>query len=290
LPYIVAPTRLTFPRESHTVLAMRRFGLTLIELILVIGIIAVVFALLAPSLQRARLQAKAVVCMSNIRQLNTAFSAYVAVNGKFPYGFDNTLGGRPPGGYAGNNEPGGDRAGWWWFNCLKDVYKNNMGGKTVLQCPSKQIQNSKLKNNILCGNYGANLSICRMSDGNAPPDERGQPKLGSEVSRPAQTLLIVDSGYAIISWRHAADSFTATLGSTNIEDTAYVPGLSINRQRQLRPEQKIDALYGRHPQMTVNVGFADGHVARTKADDLLVKKASDGHYENRSPLWTPDSK
>ena len=33
--------------------------------------------------------------------------------------------------------------------------------------------------------------------------------------------------------------------------------------------------------MTVNVGFADGHVARIKAEDLLVKKASDGHYENQ---------
>jgi prepilin-type processing-associated H-X9-DG protein len=42
--------------------------------------------------------------------------------------------------------------------------------------------------------------------------------------------------------------------------------------------------------MMVNVGFADGHVARTKAEDLLVKKIPDGHYENRFPLWTPDTK
>jgi len=288
LPHIVTLVRLTFPCESHTVLAMRRFGLTLTELIIVIGIIGILFALLAPSLQRSRLQAKTVVCVSNIRQLNTAFSAYVTDGGKFPYGFDDTLWGSPPGGYAGNVAY--DRSGWWWFNCLKDIYKKNMGPKTVLQCPSKQIKYPKFKDDILCGNYGVNLSICRMSDGDADPNEIGQPRLGSEVSRPAQTLLIVDSGYAIISWRHVADSFTATLGSTNIEDTAYVPGLSINRQRQLRPEQKIDAVYGRHPQMTVNVGFADGHVARMKAEDLLVKKTSDGHYENKFPLWTPDAK
>jgi len=283
--------RLTFPRENHTLSGMRRFGLTLTELILVIGIIAVLFALLAPSLQRSRLQAKAVVCMSNIRQLNTAFSAYAADSGKFPYGFDNTPVGPPAGGYAGNNQPGGDRTGWWWFNYLKDIYKKNMGAKAVLQCPSKQIQNPKLKNNILRGNYGVNLSICRMSVGDINQNEFiGQPRWSSEVLRPAQTLLIVDSGYAIISWQHAADSFTAALGSGSLENTAYIPGLSINRQRQLLSEQKIDAVYGRHPQMMVNVGFADGHVARTKADDLLVKKASDGHYENRSPLWTPDSK
>jgi prepilin-type processing-associated H-X9-DG protein len=165
-----------------------------------------------------------------------------------------------------------------------------MGGKTVLQCPSKQIQQPKLKDDILCGNYGVNLSICRMSTGSVDQNEFvGKPRWCSEVFRPAQTLLIVDSGYAIISWWHAADVPPATLGNTNIEDTAYVPGLSINRQRQLKPGQEIDAFYGRHPQMTVNVGFSDGHIARIKAEDLLVKKAN-GHYENRSPLWTPDSK
>jgi prepilin-type processing-associated H-X9-DG protein len=73
-------------------------------------------------------------------------------------------------------------------------------------------------------------------------------------------------------------------------DTAYIPGLSINRQRQLWAGQETDAYYGRHPQMKVNAGFADGHVARTKAEDLLVKKIGDGLYENRSPLWVPDAK
>jgi prepilin-type processing-associated H-X9-DG protein len=288
LSYIVALTRLTFPRESHTVLAMRRFGLTLVELILVIGIIAVLFALLAPSLQRSRLQAKAAVCMSNIRQLNSFFSMYVNDSGKFPNGFDNTPAGTPVGGYAGYIQY--DRTGWWWFNYLGEFYKKSLVGKTVLQCPSKQIKKPKLKDDILCGNYGVNLSICRMSTGNADQNFVGKPRACSEVLHPAQTLLIVDSGYAIISWWHAADVPPVTLGNAQIEDTAYVPGLSINRQRQFMQGQEIDAFYGRHPQITVNVGFVDGHVARTKAEDLLVKKTAVGHYENRSPLWMPGSK
>jgi prepilin-type processing-associated H-X9-DG protein len=270
---------------------MRRFGLTLTELVLVIGIIAVLFALLVPSLQRSRLQAKAAVCMSNIRQLNTVFSAYVTDSGKFPYGFDDTLVRPPTGGYAGYIQY--DRMGWWWFNYLENIYKKNMTGKTVLQCPSKQIQQPGLKDDILCGNYGVNLSICKMSQGNKDQKKAGfagEPLDVTQITHPSQTLLLVDSGYAIISWWHAADFPPATLGSAQIEDTAYVPGLSINRQRQLRPEQTIDAFYGRHPQMTVNVGFADGHVSRTKAEDLLVKKTSDSYYENRLPLWTPDSK
>jgi prepilin-type processing-associated H-X9-DG protein len=252
---------------------MRRFGLTLIELLLIIGIIAVLFALLVPSLQRSRLQAKTAVCMSNIRQLSTALSVYVTDTDKFPYGFYNLPPPNPPssppaGGYAGNSSY--DRTGWWWFNYLKDIYKKNMAGKTVLQCPSKQLQQTALKNDILCGNYGVNLSICRMSMGNADQNFVGKPRCFSDIFRPAQTLLIVDSGYAIISWWHAADVPPVTFGNAQIEDTAYIPGLSINCQRQLLPEQMIDALYGRHPQMTVNVGFVDGHAARTKAEDLLV--------------------
>jgi len=47
-----------------------------------------------------------------------------------------------------------------------------------------------------------------------------------------------------------------------------------------------DAIYGRHPNKTVNVGFADGHVSRTKANDLFVEKTNDG-YTNKSPLWVP---
>jgi prepilin-type processing-associated H-X9-DG protein len=227
--------------------------------------------------------------MSNIRQLNSSFSMYVSDNAAFPYGVDSSLLTFPPGGSVGNLAF--DISGWWWFNYLKDVYKKNMSSKTVLQCPSRQMQQSKLKTDILAGNYGVNLSICRMSTGNPDQNEFvGKPRCFSEISRPAQTLLIVDSGYAIIGWHHATDVPPVTLDSSRIENTAYIPGLSINRQRQLWPEQIIDAVYGRHPQLTVNVGFADGHVARTKAEDLLVKKTADGHYQNQYPLWTPNSK
>jgi prepilin-type N-terminal cleavage/methylation domain-containing protein/prepilin-type processing-associated H-X9-DG protein len=51
-------------------------GFTLIELLLVIAILALLLAILLPSLQRARQQAKAVVCRSNIKQWSTAIVTY----------------------------------------------------------------------------------------------------------------------------------------------------------------------------------------------------------------------
>ncbi len=60
-------------------------GFTLIELLVVIAIIAVLMAILMPSLQRVRKQARGVVCQANLKQWGVIFAMYTDDNnGNFP--------------------------------------------------------------------------------------------------------------------------------------------------------------------------------------------------------------
>jgi prepilin-type processing-associated H-X9-DG protein/prepilin-type N-terminal cleavage/methylation domain-containing protein len=262
---------------------MKRFAFTLVELLVVLVIIVMLMAVLLPALRHSRQEAEAAICGSNISQLLRGLFSYETENQVLPYGLNSSLTDIPPGGYPGFSPP--DEPGWWWFNFIEGFYEKSRGKDTVICCPSKRLSDPKFKMDVICGNYGINHSICKSFD-DKNEEFKGAPLRGSNIPRPGETLLIVDSGYALISWRHATDNPPVPLGISPIKDTSYVPGLWINKNRNLWPWQKYDAINGRHPKKTVNVGFADGHLSRTKADDLFVEKIGSG-YKNKSPLWVP---
>ena len=93
-----------------------RKGFTLIELLVVIAIIAILAAILFPVFLSAKKRAMDVKCMSNLRQIGTAFRSYNSDwNGRF----------MPAAGYGGGN---------WSLRSFVAVLRNYVKNKDVFVC------------------------------------------------------------------------------------------------------------------------------------------------------------
>ncbi len=219
-------------------------GFTLVELLVVIGIIAVLIALLLPSLLRAREQAKQVSCLSNMRQLDMAFIMYVDQNkGRYP----------APGVGALPDD-------WIYWQAGRDPNQGAlvpyMGGIFIpdsYKCPSDNFGLHAL-NNAYQYSYSVNEKICNWFNRQNVPRI---PAINlSQIYHPSQKILIIDES------------------SETIDDACWAPqnyaldghNLLSNRHDRSQ-ENSSDPNAGRG-----NVAFVDGHCEFISRKDSISPK------------------
>ncbi|HEX8916434.1 MAG TPA: type II secretion system protein [Humisphaera sp.] len=149
---------------------------TLVELVIVIGVIALLAGIVLPSVGRARELAKQVGCMSNLRQLGVAFNGYATSGvGTFPFHAD--VGGQY-------------REDWIHWQAGRDLKQSAVArylastSPDTFRCPSDDVM---VRPRVLTEPYRYSYTFNYLFAGNGPI----RPTLAA-VKRPADKLLVVD--------------------------------------------------------------------------------------------------
>jgi prepilin-type N-terminal cleavage/methylation domain-containing protein/prepilin-type processing-associated H-X9-DG protein len=212
-----------------------RRGFTLVELLVVIGIIALLTSILLPTVAVARRAARDTACLSNLRQLGAAFLAYQNENDAYPC-------------------PAKTGASQWWSQdwIYPIVYGTSVPTAsratyswlphTIFECPSAAALELPPGDNNLWRSYGMSA---RLNDRYADTgDYRGDFKQPNLVSSPSETTLLIDC-----TQQWSGTLVTATPAPSN---------------SQLAHVQEAAA---RHNNW-LNVLYVDGHAAPRTLDSI----------------------
>jgi len=244
--------------------AIRTRGFTLVELLVVIGIICTLIAILLPAMNRAREHAKTLACLSNLRQIALAADLYAI----------QTRGYVVPAVYATSAS-------------IDPTWASILVQQNYLSAPVSTATVIPTAKSVLCCPSGATDAVTTTFETSRQDIDGARPNVGRFIGFTSGTNFIYswyamngtsDSRYPYPSWKIPPDNDSSnyTPAKLNrIHRSAYlVEFLDGSCTINISGSNRINA---RHMNRTVtNIAFCDGHAESVRTEYLPPNYVNSG--------------